>query len=239
MVVGNPFVQPSDTEGERSVVEKAIARQGIIRGHQFAGKVATNAGYGLLAYSAKPALSREYVSLRRSEVKKKGMKPRPKTEVVYRPENDLRTRSNAKHFRYMHGARITKGRYAGKVLRGDELRHYETRSRRNLARKGGVGLVAYGKASKPIGYAHAYAPLPRGGLLRGLNSPWAWATASEEEYRSMAKQLESDVKRTRQDVQGAVDTGIGALGTFGGIVTSSAAANIAYNLAEAMIKQVI
>ena len=238
MVVRNPFVQPSDT-GERSVVEKAIARQGIIRGHMVAGKVATYAGTGLLAYSAKPTLSREYVSVRRSDVKKKGMKPQPKSKVVYLPENELRSRSHAKHFRYMHGARITKGPRAGQVLRGDKLRNYEKRSRRNLARKGGAGLVAYGKASKPIGYAHAYAPLPRGGLARGLNSPWAWATASEEEYRSMAKQLESDVKRTRQDVQGAVDTGIGALGTFGGIITSSAAVNIGYNVVEAMIKQVI
>ena len=235
MVVRNPFVQPSDT-GERSVVEKAVARQGIIRGHQAAGKVATYAGSGLIAYSLKPTLSREYVSLRRSEVKKKGIKPQPKSKVVYRPENDLRTRSNAKHFRYMHGARVTKGPRRGQILRGDDLRYY---NRKRRASKVGKGLVAYGQSSKAVGYAHAYAPLPKGGLARGLNSPWAWATTSPEEYRSMAKQLESDVKRTRSDISSAVDTGIGAMGTFGGIITSSAAVNIAYNLAEAMIKQVI
>lgn len=204
-----------------------------------AGKVATYAGSGLIAYSLKPTLSREYSSLKRSEIKKKGLKPQPKSKVVYRPENELRTRSNAKHFRYMHGARVTKGPRAGQILRGDELRYYNKRSKRKSARKVGGGLVAYGKASKPIGYVHAYAPLPKGGLARGLNSPWAWATTSPEEYRSMAKDLERSVQQSREDVQTAVDTGIGALGTFGGIITSSAAANIAYNLGEAIIKQVI
>ena len=231
-------MQPSDT-GERSVVEKAIARQGIIRGHQVAGKVATKAGYGLLAYSAKPALSREYLTVRRSDVKRKGIKPQPKSKVVYLPENELRSRQHTRHFNYIYGKRITTRSGKVVILRGDKLRHYETRSKRNLARKGGVGLVAYGKASKPIGYAHAYAPLPKGGLMRGLNSPWAWATTSPEEYRSMAKDIERSVKQSRKDVETAVDTGIGALGTFGGIVTSSAALNLGYNVLEAAIKQVI
>ena len=234
--MGNPFVQPSDTEGERSVVEKAIARQGIIRGHMVAGKVATYAGSGLLAYSAKPTLSRQYVSVRRTDVKKKGIKPQPRSKVVYLPENELRSRSHAKHFNYMHGARVTTGPRRGQILRGDDLRYY---NRKRRASKVGSGLVAYGQSSKAVGYVHAYAPLPKGGLMRGLNSPLAWATTSPEEYRSMAKQLESDVKRTRRDVEGAVDTGIGALGTFGGIITSSAAVNIGYNVVEAMIKQVI
>ena len=233
--MGNPFVQPSDT-GERSVVEKAIARQGIIRGHQAAGKVATYAGSGLIAYSAKPTLSRQYVTVRRSHVKKKGIKPQPKSKVVYLPENELRSRQHTRHFNRIYGKRITTGPRKGQILRGDDLRYY---NRKRRASKVGSGLVAYGQSSKAVGYVHAYAPLPKGGLIRGLNSPLAWATTTDEEYRMMAKDIEESVKRSRRDVEGAVDTGIGALGTFGGIVTSSAAANIAYNIAEAMIKRVI
>ena len=228
-------MQPSDT-GERSVVEKAIARQGIIRGHQAAGKVATYAGSGLIAYSAKPTLSRQYVTVRRSDVKKKGIKPQPRSKVVYLPENELRSRQHTRHFNRIYGKRITTGPRKGQILRGDDLRYY---NRKRRASKVGSGLVAYGQSSKAVGYVHAYAPLPKGGLIRGLNSPLAWATTTDEEYRMMAKDIEESVKRSRRDVEGAVDTGIGALGTFGGIVTSSAAANIAYNIAEAMIKRVI
>ena len=143
----------------------------------------------MLASAAAPVKSRTYLMLTASEVRGKGIRPDKKANV-YRPENWRHT-SQQKHQRLVYGDRVTKGPKKGRILRGDELRYYSTARRKA---KVGAGLVAYGRSSKAIGYAHAYKPTLRYSpydLLNYAHDP----SQVGRDVRDMGRQMDANTKR--------------------------------------------
>jgi hypothetical protein len=201
------------SSGSDSSMNDIAKRRAIVMSHQVTGRIATAAGTAMLASAASPVKARTYTMLKASEVRGKGITVNKKT-TVYRPETE-RDRPQRRHQRRYYGDRVTKGPKAGKILRGDELRYY---GRQRTKAAVGSGMVAYGRSSKAIGYAHAYKPTLRW-------SPWDFIMYANDpsqmgrDVRDMGRQMD---KNTKRNIGRAVTLGtaIGAQGGFEGIRTT-------------------
>jgi hypothetical protein len=182
-------------------MKKIAQRRAIVMAHQVTGQIATAAGTAMLASAAAPVKGRTYTSLRKSDLVKKGGIPNKKT--VYLPEGweEFRKPTHARHFQRIHGKMVTTGPKKGRILRGDELRYYGRSQRRA---KVGAGLVAYGRSSKAIGYAHAYKPTLR-------YSPYDIAVMTPAEIAEERKNLKRGLGRMKSSPERAARF-VGTLG---------------------------
>jgi len=182
-----------------TTMNKIAERRAIIMAHQVSGQIATAAGTAMLASAATPVKGRTYTMLKASKVRSKGGTVNKKT-TVYRPESET-DKVQRRHLRRYHGDRVTKGPKKGRILKGDELRYYGKQARRA---KVGAGLVAYGRSSKAIGYAHAYKPTLR-------YSPYDVAVMTPAEIAEERKNLKRGLGRMKTSPERAARL-VGTLG---------------------------
>lgn len=194
------------SSGSDTTMKKIAERRAVVMAHQVTGQIATAAGTAMLASAATLVKSRTYTMLKASEVRGKGITVNKKT-TVYRPETE-RDKPQRRHQRRYYGDRVTKGPKAGKILKGDELRFYGKQRRKA---KVGAGLVAYGRSSKAIGYAHAYKPTLR-------YSPYDVAVMTPAEIAEERKNLKQGLGRMKTSPERAAKTvaTLGAAYVLGG-----------------------
>ena len=195
------------SSGSDSTMKNIAERRAIVMAHQVTGQIATAAGTAMLASAAAPVKSRTYTMKKASEVRRSGGTVNKKT-TVYRPQSE-RHKIQRRHLRRYHGDKPTRGPKKGRILYGDELRYYGKQQRRA---KVGAGLVAYGRSSKTIGYAHAYKPTLRYSpydLLNYAHDP----SQMGRDVRDMGRQMDENTKRNigRAVTLGAFISGEGGL----------------------------
>lgn len=200
-----------------TTMKNIAERRAIVMAHQVTGQIATAAGTAMLASAAAPVKGRTYTMLKASQVRAKGNTVNKKT-TVYRPESET-DKVQRRHLRRYHGDRVTKGPKKGRILKGDELRYYGKKARRA---KVGAGLVAYGRSSKAIGYAHAYKPTLR-------YSPYDVVTMTPAEIAEERKNLKQGLGRMKTS-PGRTARFVGTLGAGyvlgGGVDGMKAAATL-------------
>lgn len=187
------------SSGSDSTMKNIAERRAIVMAHQVTGQIATAAGTAMLASAAAPVKSRTYTMKKASEVRRTGGTVNKKT-TVYRPESE-RHKIQRRHLRRYHGDKPTRGPKKGRILYGDELRYYGKQQRRA---KVGAGLVAYGRSSKTIGYAHAYKPTLR-------YSPYDVVTMTPAEIAEERKNLKQGLGRMKSS-PGRAARFVGTLG---------------------------
>lgn len=210
--------------GSDTTMKNIAERRAIVMAHQVTGQIATAVGTGILASAATPVKSRTYSMLKASEVRGKGITVNKKT-TVYRPETE-RDKPQRRHQRRYYGDRVTKGPKAGKILKGDELRYYGRQQRKA---KVGAGLVAYGRSSKAIGYAHAYKPTLR-------YSPYDVAVMTPAEIAEERRNLKQGLGRMRSSPERAARF-VGTLGA--GYVLGGGLEGVRTTVAMGVIKSLL